>query len=352
MVSPVVASAGTPPPKESVAAVTETLQDDIALPDVTVVIVSYNTEDWLATCLRSLEDACSRHTIEVIVVDNASHDGSANVAATTYPSVRLLQNATNVGFGRAVNLGATSARGRYLVLLNPDGRLAPGAIDALVDFAEANPDHVIVGGTTITPEGQPDPRSCWGAPTLWSLFCSATLLSTLRPRSRFDPESLGWYKRDRPQVVDIVSGCLMLVRIEDWRYLDGFDERYFLYGEDADLCLRASEATGRTCAVTPDAVMVHAVSASSASAIHKKVFLLRGRITVARTHLDGWRGRVGPMLIVMGVAIRAMLEGLGVKRRAGWREAWARRADWRHGYRHHRESTPSSQVGAEPGGAR
>jgi N-acetylglucosaminyl-diphospho-decaprenol L-rhamnosyltransferase len=332
MVSPDVAIQEISQPNGDTDAIVEPIQSDVELPDVTVIIVSYNTRDWLAKCLSSVRDASPRHRIEVIVVDNASHDDSANVASASYPGVQLVQNATNIGFGRAVNVGAKAARGRYLVLLNPDGMLAPSAIDNLVNFAEANPDHVVVGGKTMTPDGHADPRSCWGAPTMWSLFCSATLLSTLRPRSRFDPESLGWYQRDRPQVVDIVSGCLMLVRTKDWRLLDGFDERYFLYGEDADFCLRASELTGRTCAVTPDAVMVHAVSASSASAANKKVFLLRGRITVAQTHLKSWQGRLGPSLIVVGVAVRAMLEHLGVARRAGWRDAWARRADWRRGY--------------------
>jgi GT2 family glycosyltransferase len=164
------------------------------------------------------------------------------------------------------------------------------------------------------------------------LASSALLLSTLRPRSRwFDPEAMGGYGRDHPRPVDIVSGCLLLIALDDWQRLGGFDERYFLYGEDADLCLRATAATGRACAITPDAVMVHAVSASSATRPDKLELLLRGRLTVVRTHLPGWRGRLGTWLMVAGVAARATASR-GTWADTGWRDVWARRRTWWGGY--------------------
>jgi GT2 family glycosyltransferase/acetyltransferase-like isoleucine patch superfamily enzyme len=299
---------------------------------VSVVVVSYNTRDWLLRCLGSLPEASS-HELDVVVVDNASADGSADAVAETFPTVRLVRNADNAGFARAVNQGAALARGDRLLLLNPDGYLEPGAVDALVAFADAHPEYVICGGRTVTPAGELDPRSCWGAPTLWSLLCSALMLSTLRPGSRvFDPEALGGFRRDRPRPVDIVTGCLLLVSTADWTDLGGFDERYFVYGEDADLCLRAAATTGRRCAITPDAVMVHAVGASSATPPDKRELLLRGRITVVRTHLGRGRGRLGGALIVAGVLARATLERAGAGRDAGWGEVWRRRRRWWRGY--------------------
>jgi N-acetylglucosaminyl-diphospho-decaprenol L-rhamnosyltransferase len=299
---------------------------------VSVVVVSYNTRDWTLRCLASLRTA-TRRELDVIVVDNGSTDGSADAVAVALPQVRLIRNRGNTGFARAVNAGSAVARGHYLLLLNPDGYLEPGSIDALVAFARANPQYVICGGRTLTPGGDLDPRSCWSAPTLWSLASSALLLSTLRPGSRwFDPEAMGDYGRDHPRSVDVVSGCLLLVALDDWRRVGGFDERYFVYGEDADLCLRATATTGRACAITPDAVMVHAVSESSATRPDKLELLLRGRITLVRTHLAGWRGRLGVGLMVAGVAVRAAAGRSGIRSDAGWSDVWARRRQWWRGY--------------------
>jgi hypothetical protein len=301
---------------------------------ISVVVVSYNTRDWILRCLGSMAAATTR-PLQVIVVDNASHDGSADAVAEAFPQVDLVRNAANEGFARAVNRGAARATGRWLALVNPDGYLEPGALDALVDFAVAHPEHVIVGGRTITPDGDLDPRSCWAAPSLWSLFCSTAMLSTARPGStRFDPEAMGDYGRDEVRPVDIVTGCLLLIDRSDWDELGGFDERYFVYGEDADLCLRAVETTGRGCAVTPDAVMVHAVGESSSSGPAKKQLVLAGRITLLRTHWSRPRALLGTALIVGGVGLRATAERSGRTggRDAGWAEVWERRAQWRRGF--------------------
>src|SRR5204862_7187826 len=122
--------------------------------------------------------------------------------------------------------------------------------------------------------GAVDPKSCWGAPTLWSLVCFASGLSTLFPRTRlFDPESLGRWPRDTEQEVDIVTGCLLLTRRNVWDELGGFDERFWVYGEDADFCLRAAGRGWRP-AITPRATVVHVVGASSASEYDKKDLVL------------------------------------------------------------------------------
>lgn len=297
---------------------------------VSVVIVSYNSGRWLPGCLESLIDGS---ILEVIVVDNGSTDGSADIVADSWPDVRLVRNTANVGFAAAVNQGSVLAAGRYLLMVNPDGYVQPGAVDELMRFIESDGNHVIVGGRTITTTGDLDPRSCWAAPTLWGLFCSAIVLSTAtRGHWLFDPEAMGRYGRDEPRTVDIVSGCLLMIAIADWRRLGGFDERYFVYGEDADLCLRATALTGRRCAITPDAVMTHVGGASSATTADKHELVLRGRITVVRRHIRGRRGAVGARLIVIGVGVRAVLEGAGLGRDTNWSQVWRRRRRWRDGY--------------------
>ena len=311
---------------------------------VSVVIVSYNTRDWLARCLEALPAAATDHDLEVIVVDNASADGSADLVAAEFPGVRLLRSDLNLGFGRAVNLGAAEAKGDYLLLVNPDGFLEAGAVDRLVAFARHHPDVVVAGGRTLTPDGDLDPRSCWAAPSLWSLLSSALMLSTLRPGSRrLDPEAMGDFARDEVRTVDIVTGCLLLIALDDWRALGGFDERYFMYGEDADLCLRAA-ATGRRCAITPDAVMVHAVGASSSTTPAKQELLLAGRITLVRSRWPGLRGRLGQGLIVGGVLTRTLAARAGRARGDHWRETWQQRRRWWQGF-----AMPAARAAAAAG---
>jgi GT2 family glycosyltransferase len=301
--------------------------------DVSIVIVSYNTRDWLGRCLSSVDAAAVQNNVEIILVDNASRDGSADYVAQEFPQVRVFRNAENAGFARAVNQGARHASGEYLLLLNPDGLLKPGAIDKLVAFTRANPQYVICGGRTVTPDGDMDPKSCWGAPTLWSVFCNSSMLSTLFPGSRlFDPEALGSFKRDHARPVDIVTGCLLMASLADWQSLGGFDEAYFVYGEDADLCMRATAKTGRACAITPEAEMVHAVGASSASRPDKLELLLKGRIGLVRRHMRGWKKTFGTALIVWGVWLRALMERAGAKQNSNWTEVWRRRERWREGY--------------------
>jgi GT2 family glycosyltransferase len=301
--------------------------------DVSIVIVSYNTRDWMGKCLSSVGPAAVDNRVEIIVVDNASRDGSADFVAQEFPEVRVYRNSENTGFAKAVNQGVRHATGEFVLLLNPDGLLKPGAVDKLVAFARGNPQYVICGGRTVTLTGEMDPKSCWGAPTLWSVFCNSSMLSTLFPGSTvFDPEALGSFKRDHARRVDIVTGCLLLARLADWQSLGGFDEAYFVYGEDADLCMRATAQTGRACAITPEAEMVHAVGASSATRPDKLELLLKGRIGLVRRHMRGWKKSLGTALIVWGVWLRAMLERAGAKKNSNWTEVWRRRERWREGY--------------------
>lgn len=302
-------------------------------PSVTVVIVSYNVADWLGRCLDSIPAASAMSPTTVIVIDNASSDGSADLVESRYPFVELIRNSENVGFARAVNIAADGAETDYLLLVNPDGFLHPHAIDNLIDFAEVNTEYVICGGRTVTPAGDLDPRSCWAAPSLWSLFCSATMLSSLLPASRvFAPEAMATFARDRVRDVDIVTGCLLLIRLSDWRELGGFDDRYFVYGEDADLSLRVTESGGR-CAITPDAVMVHAGGESSANTPNHLELLLAGRVTLLLARWPRWKAVLGRWLVISEVLVRGTVGRL-VDRDAAraWREVWNRRRHWWKGY--------------------
>src|SRR5262249_24325724 len=151
-------------------------------------------------------------------------------------------------------------------------------------FARKHPEHGIYGGRTLNPDGSTNPGSCWGRSTLWSLFCFASMLSTAFKRSRtFDPETLGQRERDSVREVDIVTGCFLLVPKGTWNALGGFDPRFFMYGEDADLALRAAEA-GLRPIVTPDSVITHEVGASSKVRSDKLILLFQSKATLVRKH--------------------------------------------------------------------
>ena len=249
-------------------------------PDVSVVIVSYRCREEVLACLESIPEGTRTSTAEVIVLDNDSGDGTAEAIAERFPDVKLIAETTNLGFARGVNRAAEEARGEFLLLLNPDTVVHEGALDNLVRFAREHPEHGLYGGRTVNPDGSVHPGSCWGAPSLWSLTCFATMLSTAFKRSPvFDPESLGHWQRDTVREVDIVTGCLLLVPLELWRRLGGFDPRYFMYGEDVDLALRA-KALGFAPAITPDAVVTHEIGVSSESRPEKFRLVLQAKVTV------------------------------------------------------------------------
>jgi len=310
--------------------------------DVSVVIVSYNALEWLSACLAAIGPGAARHRVEVIVVDNASGPEVQQYLATAPHGAQVLQQDENLGFGRACNLAVEHSQGQYVMLLNPDAVLQPGALDRLVEHLEADPARGLVGGRTLKPDGTPDHGSCWGEPTLWSWFCSAVGLSVVFRRSRwFDPESLGSWDRQTAREVDIITGCLLLTSRSAWDRLGGFDPDYFMYGEDADLCRRARDSGYRP-SITPDAVAVHVGGASSPHRLGKRRLLLRGKATFARKHWSPARCRIGLLFLSFGVAMRAVRE-IGAERLGGrsdrmMRTLWQERRTWLAGWPSRQES--------------
>ena len=302
------------------------------MPELSVVVVNYNTRDATSACLRSVLQAAPDVDLEVVVVDNGSADGSVAAFRERFDDATVIDAGENLGFARGVNLGARSARGPWLLLLNPDTIVLPGSLRALLDFAEAHPEFGMFGGRTLRPDGGVDPSSCWGAPSLWSLATFATMLSTAFKRSSlFDPESLGGWDRDSVREVPIITGCLLLIRLADYERLGGMDEEYFLYGEDAEFSLRAGRA-GLRRVIVPDAVIVHEVGGSSDAGGEKGCMVMAGKVTLLRKTWSPAGAAVGVRLLLAGVAARAALETLTRRPRAPWRTVWRRRADWRDGY--------------------
>ena len=152
-------------------------------PMVSVIIVSWNARNYLMQCLASLSSEACRHTMEIIVVDNASSDGSADAVAARYPHVRLIRATSNLGFAKANNMGIAASRGRYLCLVNSDVEVRKHCISRLVDYCEHHPEIGMAGPRVIGGDGNLQ-RSCRGFPSLWNMFCRALALDTLFPKNK------------------------------------------------------------------------------------------------------------------------------------------------------------------------
>jgi N-acetylglucosaminyl-diphospho-decaprenol L-rhamnosyltransferase len=308
----------------------------VAPVDLSVLIVTHRHPDMVRDCLASLYRETRDVAFEVLLLDSASGDGTAEMVAAEFPQVRLFAREDNVGFARGNNLLADEARGRHLLLLNPDTVVLDGALQALHRYADEHPGRGLYGGRTVTPERRMDPTSCFGPTTVRSLALFATGLSTAFPRSpRLNPEGLGGWERDTDREVGWLTGCLLLLPRDLWRALGGFDLRFWMYGEDQDLSLRA-RALGARPTHVPDATVVHLGGASSPSSGKKLVLIHRAKATVIRRHLSPRRARVGLALLLAGVGLRAAgshaSAAIGRPRAEAWAEVWRERAAWRDGY--------------------
>lgn len=306
--------------------------------DVTVIIVSYNTSALTLKAIETLYANAGDVRMRVIVWDNASADGSADAVAHAFPQVDLIRCEDNLGFAVANNKAAELVRSDWMLLLNPDTETYPGAIEALLRFAKAHPEAGIVGGRTVFPDGSLNPASCWNRMTPWSLFAGAFGLSRLfRQSSLFNPEGLGGWQRDSVREVDIVVGCFFMIPTQLWRKLGGFDAKYFMYGEEADLCLRAGQAGYRPM-ITPAAQIMHLVGASTPQRGTALVRLMKARATLIRDHWPPALQPLGLMLLAAWSFNRLMGYGLIGLARAKprrddpWRELWRHRREWLAGY--------------------
>lgn len=249
---------------------------------VSVVIVSWNAREYLLQCLDSLSSAACRYPMEIIVVDNASSDGSADWVAAKHPDVRLIRNADNLGFSCANNIGVSVSSGSYLCFVNSDVKVLPECMNRLVDYCEENQDVGMCGPRLTGGDGKLQ-RSCRGFPTVWNMFCRAFALDTLFPGSRlFTGYSLLHWPQDRLRDVDILSGCFWLVRREAMAGVGLLDENFFMYGEDMDWCKRFWKNKWRVVFV-PEAEAIHYGGASSSNSP------IRFYIEMQKADLQYWR---------------------------------------------------------------
>ncbi len=304
-------------------------------PIVSIMLVNWNTREMTLECLRSVYAETTNIPFEVIVVDNGSHDGSAEAIAEEFPQVELMAESANHGFAKATNISVERARGEYVLLLNTDTVVLDRAIEKLVAFAESRPDAKIWGGRTIFEDGSLNPDSCWGRITAWSAFCMATGLSRIFRKSELmNPECYGAWPRDCERRVDIVQGSFLLIKREFWNELGGFDLEFFMFGEEADLAARA-RGFGADPVMTPEATIIHYGGRSTKQFSKRIIYVIGGRVGLIRRHFKGFWRPVGVGLMVFWVWWRAKAYKFGSilfpkleEQGSEWQIAWEQREKW------------------------
>jgi GT2 family glycosyltransferase len=220
--------------------------------DVSVVIVNWNAQDYLRDCIASIREQTRDCAYEIIVVDNNSTDGSQEMLRSEFPDVHAILNDGNPGFAGGNNQGIDIARGRYVLLLNPDTLVLEGAIDTCVAYAdELREQRVGVLGCQVWEDEHTIQKTCFRFPSPFTTLVSMLGLSRFIGRA----EMRSWDRRDERDV-DVVSGMFMLVRREALEQVGPMDDGYFIYAEEADWCHRFREA-GWTCRFTPRARIMH-----------------------------------------------------------------------------------------------
>jgi len=224
--------------------------------DLSIVIVSWNVRDCLRACLESIERHRDGLSLEVIVVDNASTDGTPALVRKKFPQVTLICNQANAGFARASNQGLRIGRGRFFLLLNPDTELHEETLAAALSHAEANPGVGVIGCRAFRPDGSVQ-STAFRCLRLRDVALNVLVPNGMRRRRRL----LSGFRYadldlDRAQDVETVAGCFMLVRRAAWEWVGGLDESFFMYGEEAEWCHRLRRA-GWKVRHLPQATILH-----------------------------------------------------------------------------------------------
>lgn len=272
-----------------------------------IIIVTWNAKDYTRQCLASLKRHAYQGTIETIIVDNASNDGTVEMVTQEFPDVVVMQNETNLGFARANNLGLAKSRGKYALLVNSDVIVFPNCIENLVGYMERNEAVAVAGPRMLGPDGAVR-RSTMRFPSIWDSFCRSLALDAVFRGSKYWGGFLmGDFKNDRTSDVDVLNGWFWAVRREAALDVGFMDEQFFMYGEDIDWCYRFHLHGFRVVFIS-DAESIHYGGASSSNAP------TRFYVEMQRANIQFWRkhhGRVRTAVYIITLGLHALCRLLG-----------------------------------------
>lgn len=294
--------------------------------DLSVVVVTWNAKRFVEECFRSITEEVRGLSAEIIAVDNASTDATADMIAEGFPEVKLIRSATNLGFPRGNVVAIEASRpGRYVCLVNPDVRVLPGCFGKLMEYMEKNPTIGVVGPRILNPDGSMQ-RSCMRAPGVWNSWCRALALdrTALRRVAVFGGLMMTDFAHDAARDVDALNGCFLLVRRTAMEEVGLIDDRYFMYGDDIDWCLRFRKAGWRV-AFYPDAEAIHYGGGTTARA---PVYFY---VEMQKANLQYWRKHHSkPALIayLASVWVHDLIRYVVYSAASASRASWRVRAGW------------------------
>lgn len=267
---------------------------------LSIIIVNWNTRDLLRQCLRTVYDSAPRCSFEVWVVDNASADGSTAMLTAEFPQVRLIQNQQNLGFARANNQGLLETTGRYVLLLNPDTVILPGALQILLDFMEDRSNVGAIGPMVLNPNLTLQ-SSCNPMPTLWREFWRLTHLDSVLAQSVYKEEN---WNTTIAHTVEVIQGNCLLVRREALSDIGLLDEAFFMFTEEVDLCYRLQQR-GWLVYWVPMARIIHYGGQSTRQVVREMfIELHRSKVVFFRKTQGRWGSLVYKLILIMSALTR------------------------------------------------
>lgn len=288
-------------------------EDNAKSASVSVIIVNYNSGDFLKRCVLSVLEG-NEAPIQVIVVDNASNDDS--IRSVSELPIEVIRLKSNVGFAKANNIGVRKADGKYVLLLNPDTYCSPGAIDRMLELMEASPEYAAAGCQLLLPDGGIDPPCKRALPSITNAFFHLILGPVRRRKgtrilqgySEVYPNNEGVYE------VECISGAFMFIRTDVYNSLGGLDERFFMYGEDIDICYRMHRK-GYKILYAGSIKVIHYRGQCSKVRVKQRLkrdprtidAFHRAMIIYYKKHLEQAHGRVMNSLVLGAIHLRRVL---------------------------------------------
>ena len=271
--------------------------------DVSIVIVSFNTKSLVENCIQSIIEQSINIRYEIIVVDNASSDGTAELIQSLFVNITLIQNSVNKGFAAANNQGITIAKGEYVLLLNSDTIILNNALDKVHSFIEKHSEISIIGCRQLFESLKLQP-SCRSFPTIWNILTEASFLYVVLNKTKlFGSYYMTYFKYDRILKVDVVMGSFMFIRKKVFEQIGLLDEKFFFYSEETDFCYRAAQKKYFTY-FYPDAEIIHIGGGSTQNLPWMFEQLHKSQYQFINKHFLGYRRMSMIMGKKIGIAVR------------------------------------------------